>query len=162
MTSSDEPRAGMKRSARDKIERRAARVREALLPDGVDPVWISKMITRTGRDANVPDHEIKQASQDLVRLLTRDIPALLVAAQFCQRPHVPADDPTTDGSHVIEFREDGWTIMHPMSCRPDLFACVTNRVAEGNLRGQPFEAPGRYLCSMIGDDLVVGARIDWP
>ena len=28
--------------------------------------------------------------------------------------------------HIIELREDGWTIQHPLTCRPNLFDCITN------------------------------------
>lgn len=42
-----------------------------------------------------------------------------------------------DDRHLIEFRADGWTIKHPLLCRPDLFACKVNRAAESALTAPP-------------------------
>lgn len=72
------------------------------------------------------------------------------------------DDP--GGRHVIEFRADGWTIKHPLSCRPDLFACRVNRVGGAQLRvldGPPVP-PGRYACELndAGDRFLIGDRLD--
>jgi hypothetical protein len=88
--------AGMRRPARDKIERRLARVRAVLLPDDLDPEWVRKMIERTARQSGANERDVQQSTDDLVRLLTRDIPDLLVAARFCERPHVfigPEENP---------------------------------------------------------------------
>lgn len=55
----------------------------------------------------------------------------------------PADD---DPRHIIDIRPDGWTIKHPLACRPNLFECGVNRAAEQDL-GQsdgPPVPPGRY------------------
>lgn len=74
-----------------------------------------------------------------------------------------------DGPHIVEFRDDGYTIMHSPSCLPDLFACPFNFVI-----GQ-FEVPpvalGRYACEVVAGVLVVGepsevarvskADLDW-
>lgn len=50
--------------------------------------------------------------------------------------------------HIIEFREDGWTIQHPLSCRPNLFDCPVNRAAERDLDEPPECGPGRYTCGV--------------
>jgi hypothetical protein len=70
--------------------------------------------------------------------------------------------------HIIDLREDGWTIMHPPSCHPDLFACLVNRAAGQDLAEPPPEAPGRYFCDLDGDGfLAIGEPagdsqgIDW-
>jgi hypothetical protein len=60
---------------------------------------------------------------------------------------VPAQE--TD-QHVIEFRADGWTIQHPLACRPNLFDCPFNRVAERDLEGPPAEL-GRFPCRLDED-----------
>lgn len=80
---------------------------------------------------------------------------------FCQAEAMIAagyklipDDPR----HVIEFREDGCTIQHPLSCRPNLFDCPVNRWSE--CRGIAWDTPGRYECRLDGDQLVVGERIE--
>jgi hypothetical protein len=67
----------------------------------------------------------------------------------------------TDEGHVIEFREDGWTISHPLACRPKLFECQVNRVAERDLTQRP-DALGRFECELndIGDRLLIGDRIE--
>ncbi|MFI5852287.1 DUF6085 family protein [Micromonospora chalcea] len=66
--------------------------------------------------------------------------------------------------HIIDFRADGWTIQHPLACRPDLFNCPVNRVAGldlSQLDGPPVP-PGRYECSAndLGDRFLLGNRID--
>lgn len=53
-----------------------------------------------------------------------------------------------DPGHVIDLRVDGWTIQHPLSCRPNLFACPVNRAAENDLTDCPSQAPGRYVCAL--------------
>jgi hypothetical protein len=70
--------------------------------------------------------------------------------------------------HIIDLREDGWTIMHPPACHPDLFACLVNRAAGQDLAEPPPEAPGRYFCDLDGDGfLAIGEPagdsqgIDW-
>lgn len=68
------------------------------------------------------------------------------------------EDPLPQGSHVIELRVAGWTLMHPLACRPNLFDCPVSRVAEGGL---PATAPliGRYECALDeAGALVIG---DW-
>lgn len=56
--------------------------------------------------------------------------------------------------HVIEFREDGWTIKHPIACRPHLFDCPVNQMAERDLLGPPAQL-GRFVCEIEDDMLVV-------
>lgn len=75
----------------------------------------------------------------------------------------PVDD---DPRHIIDLRADGWTIMHPLACRPQLFECPVNRAAEKHLFGPPAEL-GRYECWADGrlDDIsagefLVGGRVD--
>lgn len=50
-----------------------------------------------------------------------------------------------DERHVIQFRAGGWTIMHPLSCRPNLFACRVNIAAEEQLVDPPARL-GRFVC----------------
>lgn len=47
-------------------------------------------------------------------------------------------------SHVIEFRDDGWTISHPLECRPQLFDCQVNRAAGRQIDGPPATGLGFY------------------
>jgi hypothetical protein len=58
--------------------------------------------------------------------------------------------------HVIDLRDDGWTIKHPLSCRPHLFDCPVNRAAERDLTEAPAQL-GRFVCLL---DEVGGFTID--
>jgi hypothetical protein len=59
--------------------------------------------------------------------------------------------------HVIDFRGDGWTIRHPLSCRPNLFDCPVNRAAELDLT-EPPDLLGRYECAEREGEFFVGAE----
>lgn len=48
--------------------------------------------------------------------------------------------------HVMDARESGWTLKHPLSCRPRLFDCPINRAAE-DLDG-PVAEPGRWVVEL--------------
>jgi hypothetical protein len=80
-----------------------------------------------------------------------------------------------DEQHVIEFRADGWTIQHPLTCRADgrsLFDCEVNRAAEQmNVRLVDLATAmgfGRFECSLqtrrsgrtIAVGLLLGRRVD--
>lgn len=61
--------------------------------------------------------------------------------------------------HLIEFRGDGWTIQHPLACKPDLFACRYNRLTSS--MGPPPIGFGVYRCDVDDDGrLKVGDRHD--
>ncbi|MEU7904143.1 DUF6085 family protein [Actinoplanes sp. NPDC049118] len=62
-----------------------------------------------------------------------------------------------DPHHVIEFRTNGWTIKHPLSCRPRLFDCEVNRVADECLT-EPPASLGRFVCSVVAGRFVLGER----
>ena len=64
--------------------------------------------------------------------------------------------------HVIDLREDGWTIMHPPACHPDLFTCPVNQAAGRNLEEPPPQAPGRYFCEFDPDGVDWGFVIGEP
>jgi hypothetical protein len=70
----------------------------------------------------------------------------------------PLPETETETEHVIEFREDGWTIKHPLACRPNLFDCAVNRAAGRALQEPPAEF-GRFACGLAEDgQFVVGDR----
>lgn len=50
-----------------------------------------------------------------------------------------------DDGHVVDLRDDGWTIKHPLSCRPHLFDCPVNLAAERDLT-EPQRDRGRFAC----------------
>lgn len=52
--------------------------------------------------------------------------------------------------HVIDLRDDGWTVKHPLTCRADLFACPVN-VAAGRDLTRPPDELGQYACSLDDD-----------
>jgi hypothetical protein len=57
-------------------------------------------------------------------------------------------DIVCEDKHFIEFREDGWTIQHPLSCRPNLFNCPVNKAAVRDLKKLPEERLGFYVCGL--------------
>lgn len=44
---------------------------------------------------------------------------------------VERDYRLTEQRHIITFNQYGWTLMHPVRCRPNLNACVANIAAHG-------------------------------
>ncbi|MDG4796890.1 DUF6085 family protein [Micromonospora sp. WMMD1082] len=66
---------------------------------------------------------------------------------------MPVDAET---AHLVELRAEGWTVQHPLSCRPNLFACEVNRVAERGLTAVPDEL-GVFECRAEDGVLVIGA-----
>jgi hypothetical protein len=76
----------------------------------------------------------------------------------------PAGAATAGGEvHVIDLREDGWTIQHPLSCRArgELFSCPVNRLAGQQLL-DPLDFTGRFEVGLNddGDQLVIGDRVE--
>ena len=65
---------------------------------------------------------------------------------------------------IIEIRAAGWTIQHPLSCRPNLFDCPVNRVGEADMASLdcPPAPPGRYACGIndLGDRFEIYDRVD--
>lgn len=59
-----------------------------------------------------------------------------------------------DDNHLIDFGAHGWTIKHPLSCRPNLFDCPVNRAAEQQIDGEPAQGPGRYIVTVRDDGLL--------
>lgn len=62
-----------------------------------------------------------------------------------------------DPRHVIDVRAGGWTIKHPLACRPRLFDCPVNRAAERDLTEMP-AAVGRYECDVEDGGFVIKAE----
>jgi hypothetical protein len=63
--------------------------------------------------------------------------------------------------HIIDLREDGWTIMHQPACHPDLFACPVNLAAAPAWVEKLPQAPGRYFCQLDEDGrFVIGEPAD--
>lgn len=57
--------------------------------------------------------------------------------------------------HVVDLRDDGWTVQHPLTCGADLFGCPVNRAAERDLTGPPHEF-GRFECGVEGGEFWIG------
>ncbi len=66
---------------------------------------------------------------------------------------MPVDAET---AHLVELRDEGWTVQHPMSCRPNLFACEVNRAAERGLTAVP-DSLGVFECRAEDGRFVIGA-----
>lgn len=61
--------------------------------------------------------------------------------------------------HIVDLREGGWTIQHPMVCRPYLFDCPVNEAAEHELVDRPTEL-GRFVCGLDDDGrFEIGDRV---
>ncbi|WFF07226.1 DUF6085 family protein [Micromonospora sp. WMMD1076] len=77
---------------------------------------------------------------------------------------IRAADAASSEKHIIEIRPDGWTIQHPLSCRPNLFDCPVNRAGEAEMASLkcPPAPPGRYECFVndLGDRFLLGDRVD--
>lgn len=69
-----------------------------------------------------------------------------------------------DEGHLIDFREDGWTLSHPLSCRAGgqavLFECAVNRLAGATFVQAP-AVLGRFPISVdaTGKILELGDRV---
>lgn len=62
-------------------------------------------------------------------------------------------------SHLVNLREDGWTIKHPLSCRPHLFDCPINVAAVRDLL-EPPDQLGVYTCELDADGRFVIGQLD--
>ena len=61
--------------------------------------------------------------------------------------------------HVVEFREGGWAIEHPMECRKtSLLDCPLNSLTE-EMGGPPTEGVGRYRAAISDDGNLLLDRI---
>jgi hypothetical protein len=101
--------------------------------------------------------------QDQILVTQRKLPAVAYiddrAVRFVDWESVPGQLEPGVEEHVIELRENGWTIKHPLSCRPALFDCPVNRAAERDLTDRSV-LRGRFWCGLGGDGgLVMGAEI---
>jgi Family of unknown function (DUF6085) len=67
-----------------------------------------------------------------------------------------------DTRHIIELRVDGFTIQHPLACRPNLFDCPVNQAARRDLDSPPGPGPGRYYCDLADGWLAIGDPVDAP
>lgn len=57
-------------------------------------------------------------------------------------------DAIARGRHVLDLRDDGYGLQHPVRCRPDLIDCAVNRaLAEGH----PGYEAGKYWCDLSDD-----------
>jgi hypothetical protein len=65
-----------------------------------------------------------------------------------------------DEPHLIQFRADGFTIQHPLRCRPNLFACPVNTVAHTDLAEPPEFGVYAVELNDTADQLLVGERQD--
>lgn len=92
----------------------------------------------------------------------QDIPALLAEVE---RLRAILDDSTP--YHLIDLTDTGWTLKHPIACRPDLFNCPVNRAAQNIGTAKPTVVfgplgPGVWRVEMDADKLVFVEREEGP
>jgi hypothetical protein len=62
---------------------------------------------------------------------------------------------TVHPGHVIEVREEGYGLMHPIQCRPHLLDCPVQKACAA--MWEPPAVPGRYTISLtLGGEVVIG------
>jgi hypothetical protein len=61
--------------------------------------------------------------------------------------------------HMIQLDNRGWTILHPLSCRPNLFDCPVNFAARETPELELL-AWGRYYCVNDGDELIIQEPVE--
>jgi hypothetical protein len=124
------------------------------LPEGASghPLGLDELVSlmlRKARDEQWADERCSKAGRAL---------ATRVEAGDFDDEDEPSPLPDSETEHVVEFREDGWTIKHPLACRPNLFDCAVNRAAGRALQEPPAEF-GRFACGLAEDgQFVVGDR----
>jgi len=101
-----------------------------------------------------PDGTIDIASIDQLDRLRAELGAVRAENERLRGLLAAADE--FGDRHVIDLREDGWTIAHPLSCRArGLFACPLNTAATD--LGWPPEV-GRFAVTAEDGGLVLGER----
>lgn len=60
------------------------------------------------------------------------------------------------GRHIVNLRSDGFTIMHPLSCRPNLFDCIYN-FEVARLEPEDHEL-GQFYCELEDGVLKIQER----
>lgn len=62
-----------------------------------------------------------------------------------------------EAEHKIHLRESGWTILHPLSCRPNLFDCPVTKAAQE--MPTPLPQYGIFECWLDDNgQIVIGDR----
>lgn len=100
-----------------------------------------------GSYGELADHLDAQDAE--IARLTAEQAQLLVERDLADSPH-----------HVIDFRANGWTVKHPLACRPSLFDCPVNRAAE-QLDRAPVDL-GRFECEERNGHLIIGNATTAP
>jgi hypothetical protein len=62
----------------------------------------------------------------------------------------PGDQDADETRHIIRYAGDGWTVMHPLSCRPNLFNCKVWKTVR-LLTPPPPNYFGKYYCGLDDD-----------
>jgi hypothetical protein len=106
----------------------------------------AEVIAQAIRDFRFSDHGMPWMAPESAR--AEWVPALAAAivAALDNQPY-----------HVLDVTETGWTLKHPLDCRPELFACPTHRAAD-ELDGPP-AAPGRYRVDLVDGQLAIGEAV---
>lgn len=110
----------------------------------------------------------------LGRFLPRIAEDLHAAA--CTHPQAPADECGScwmraavclntlgeiEPEHVIDLRDDGWTLRHPLICREvDLFGCALGQVITDQMRDGAPDERGRFIVTLSDEGFaVIGEQV---
>lgn len=95
----------------------------------------------------------------LADALEGKLPAALEALEEAQAEIEQLRTALNQQGHVVEFREDGWAIEHPIECRnTSLLDCPLNTLSE-EMGGPPAEGLGRYRAAISEDGNLLLDRI---
>lgn len=97
-----------------------------------------------------PDEDPRTVILDLVNAVERERARREIAMQFA------AQGPVVEDRHIVLLEENGWTIQHPLDCRPNLFHCPVTALAHSQISPeQAREGYGRYYLERVAESDVL-------
>lgn len=66
-----------------------------------------------------------------------------------------------DPSHYAQFGDHGWTVQHPLRCRPNMLECPIGAMMTQQVKRPPDDGPGRYRILEPKSDLVDHLHFEW-
>lgn len=106
----------------------------------------------TFEGAPMPPTQNARANAAFIAGAHEDVTALL--AEVDRLRQIVDDGPAY---HVIDLRPDGWTLRHPLSCRPNLFDCKLNTAALTDPLAARIST-GQYRVDLVDGQLQIGEQ----